>query len=133
MIELKELLSGNKFNDLPMEHKVNILELLKRINIIRDSYGKPMNPTSGYRTLQHHLDIYAAKGITPDKVPMGSQHLKGNAVDIYDPKQELQKWCITNEKELATVGLWVEDFSSTPNWCHFQLVPPKSGKRFFKP
>jgi hypothetical protein len=64
---------------------------------------------------------------------MGSQHLKGAAIDIYDPKKELQAWCLKNEALFGEIGLWMEDFKATPNWVHFQIYPPKSGKRWFLP
>lgn len=134
MVTLNELLKGKNFSSLPIEHQGNLLELLKRINVIRDKYGKPMTPSSGYRSMEEHLGIYKKKGITdPKKIPMKSKHLYGQAVDIYDPNKALQAWCKANVKVLEEVGLWMEDFSATPNWCHFQIVPPASGKRFFLP
>ncbi len=109
-------------------------ELLKRINVIREAYGKPMIITSGYRSMQDHLRIYSAKGITDkSKIPMKSKHLEGLACDVSDPNQELQKWCLENITILEENGLYCEDFSYSPNWIHFQIVPPKSGKRFFIP
>lgn len=131
MIVLKELNPKN-FPTTP-EIDANLAELLKKINEIRFLWGKPMIVTSGLRDLADHKRIYHDKGISDDKIPMGSKHLFGQAVDISDPNRELQKWCKDNEKELERIGLWMEDFSATPNWCHFQIVPPKSGKRWFIP
>lgn len=134
MISMKELLDGAKLQDLPSKSQENLLILLERINKVRTAWNKPMTVTSGFRTMEHHLEIYAKKGIKdPKKIPMKSKHLYGEAVDIYDPKQELQRWCKKNEQLLIDVGLWMEDFSATPNWCHFQILPPKSGKRWFLP
>lgn len=134
MITLKELIKNTLISDIPLEHQHNLEELLKRINVIRTVYGKPMTVTSGYRSLQDHLRIYSSKGITDrSKIPMASKHLYGQAVDIYDPNKELQAWVKQNVKVLEDIGLWCEDFGSTPNWCHFQIVPPRSGKRFFIP
>lgn len=135
MITYKELLSGNLLSDVPIEHQQNLQELLKRINVVRVAYGKPMTVTSGYRDIQHHKDIYRKKGVPDNKIPMQSRHLYGMAVDISDPNQELQAWCLSPAglHILETVGLWCEDFSATKNWAHFQIVPPKSGKRFFLP
>lgn len=134
MLSLKELLKGKNFSDLPTDHQANINILLKRINVIRAAYGRPMTVTSGYRSMQEHLDIYKRKGIVdPKQIPMKSRHLYGQAVDISDPKKELQVWCRNNVKLLEDNGLWMESFEATPNWCHFQIVPPASGNRFFKP
>lgn len=45
--------------------------------------NKPVIVTSGYRSMAHHLRIYAEKGITDkSKIPMGSYHLTGKAVDF---------------------------------------------------
>jgi hypothetical protein len=134
MISLEELLDGADFKELPDNIQFNLETLLNRINIIRQSWGRPMTVTSGLRTLKHHLEIYAAKGITDkSKIPMKSKHLVGAAVDISDPKKLLQTWCLQNVDKLETAKLWCESFSGTPNWVHFQIFPPNSGKRFFNP
>ena len=135
MIVLYELLGhGIEFDDLDSETQSNLMELLNRINKVREAWGKPMFVTSGYRTLAHHLEIYAAKGITDIKrIPMKSNHLFGRAVDISDRNREMQKWCIDNEQLLATIGLWMESFNATATWVHFQINPPDSGKRWFNP
>lgn len=139
MISLKELLKGTNISDVPLSHQHNLEELLIRINKIRSAYNKPMTVTSGYRSMQDHIRIYSEKAskagveFDPKKVPMGSSHLTGCAVDISDPDRELQKWCTENVNILEEVGLWCESFEYTANWTHLQIVPPKSGKRFFIP
>jgi uncharacterized protein YcbK (DUF882 family) len=134
MIDLREILKSLSFDDQTPEVKENLLILLQRINVIREAYGKPMTITSGLRSMADHLRIYAEKGITDkNKIPMKSKHLYGQAVDISDPKKKLQKWILENLSVVEEAGLWMEDFSATPNWVHFQTVPPASGKRFFKP
>lgn len=134
MITFNELIKGNFINDIPIEHQHNLEILLKRVNMVRAAYGKPMMVTSGYRSLQDHIRIYSMKGITDrSKIPMKSKHLYGQAVDFSDPKGELQAWCKANEALLVQAGLWMEDFSATPNWIHFQILPPASGKRWFLP
>lgn len=144
MISFKELLGKNLISDVPINHQQNGQELLKRLNVIRKEYGKPMTVSSGYRSRNDHERIYAkinsdreAKGLTKITVPYGSQHLIMAAVDIADPKQELQQFCLANIPLIESVDLYLEDFSATVNWCHFQLFPFKSykpgGIRFFKP
>lgn len=134
MITLKELLQGTPVGSLSPETALNLQVLLERINVIRKAYNKPMTVSSGLRSMKHHLEVYRKKGITdPAKIPMKSKHLFGQAVDIADPKQELQKWVLANVKLLETAQLWCEDFGATPAWVHFQTQPPRSGKRFFMP
>lgn len=135
MLSMEELLKDRaKLQDLPADQQQNLKTLLERINKIRSAWNKPMSVTSGYRTMEDHLRIYKEKGITDQsKIPMKSKHLVGAAVDISDPNKELQQWCKSNEQILKDAQLWMEDFSATPNWCHFQISPPASGKRWFLP
>jgi uncharacterized protein YcbK (DUF882 family) len=139
MITLKEVLKGAKLEDQPEDVRANLAILIAKVNKIREAYGKPMTVTSGLRTMADHLRIYREKaekaGVPFDesKVPMKSQHLKGAALDISDPNQELQAWCLANVSTLEQAGLWCESFSATPNWVHFQIFAPRSGNRFFNP
>jgi uncharacterized protein YcbK (DUF882 family) len=134
MITIKELLSNqSKFEDLDKDVQANLNELFLKVNIVRKEYGKPMIVTSGLRTKKHHLDIYARKGIYPPKVPMKSNHLFGRAVDFADGDGKLKKWILENIKLMEEIGLYMEDFNATKTWVHFQINPPKSGNRFFKP
>lgn len=131
---MDELLSGQaKFEGLENEIQHNLSILLQKVNKVRSLYGKPMIVTSGLRTKQHHLEIYARKGIFPPKVPMKSNHLFGRAVDFADGDGKLKKWILENIKQIEEIGLYMEDFSATKTWVHFQTNPPKSGKRFFMP
>lgn len=135
MITMDELLNNKyKLEDQSDEIQKNLQDLLEKVNKVRSLYGKPMNVTSGLRSIEDHLRIYAAKGITDEsKIPMKSRHLSGQAVDVSDPHQQLQKWCLANVDKLEEIGLWCESFDATVNWVHLQIVPPKSGNRFFKP
>lgn len=137
MITLKNYLRYEVCND--KEILKNISELLKLVNELESVYGTPFIITSGLRTKETQIKIYKdialKKGIPFDesKVPMKSKHLSGQAVDIFDPHQVLQKWLLENVEKLEDLGLYCEDFAYSPNWVHFQTVAPKSGKRFFIP
>lgn len=115
--------------------RVNLEVLLARMNEIRGVWGKPMLVTSGLRSLADHKRIYAEiakrNGNAVIRVPMGSRHLSGQACDVADRDGSLMAWCRANVPVLERVGLWCED--GTVGWVHFQIVPPGSGKRFFKP
>lgn len=129
-ITKEEILMGRvKESELSSELKSNLEILLKKMNELRSKYGKPMKVTSGYRSREDQIRIYKDKGITDvSKIPMKSKHLYCQAVDISDPNKDLQKWCKQNESVLKEIGLWMEDFSATPNWVHFQVVPYASWK-----
>jgi hypothetical protein len=62
-----------------------------------------------------------------------SKHMTGEAIDIADPEGALDDWCMDHLDHLERLGLWLEHPSATKNWCHVQIVPPKSGKRVFYP
>lgn len=125
MITMKELLKDAKFEDQSQEIQDNLVELLVRINKVRAAYGKPMNVTSGFRSMADHLRIYAQKGITDQsKIPMQSNHLYGRAVDISDPNGELNGWCKKNQQVLENIGIWLE--TRQGGWQHFQINPFKS-------
>lgn len=138
MISYRELIKGYLISDIPIAHQHSLEDLLIKINQIRVSWNKPMIVTSGYRSMQDHIRIYSQiasqRGIDfdPCKVPKGSQHLSGNAVDISDPEGSLHRWCKSNEALLVQVGLWCEEKDDQKR-VHFQGSPPKSGKRFFYP
>jgi LAS superfamily LD-carboxypeptidase LdcB len=135
MVTLKELNSRNFKTSAEIDK--NLQELLEKINKVRKLWNKPMIVTSGLRSIEDHKRIYKEKGVEESKIPMGSKHLFGQAVDISDPKGELGKWCIANEDKLKEIGLWCEDIASCPGWVHFQSVQYGSWKpdksRFFKP
>jgi len=136
MITFKELLGNHTVAEVPISHQHNLEELLVCVNKFRADYGKPMRVTSPYRSIQDHLRIYAAKGITDQsKIPMKSKHLFGLAVDFADPDGSLYAWAKAHEDKLAEYGIWAE--LDTKGWLHCQCVPYGSfteGKsRFFKP
>lgn len=141
MITLKEYLKFEVCNDQVILS--NIRDLLDSVNALEEVYkkdgGKAFITTSGLRTKESQIRIYKdiakKKGIEFDesKVPMGSKHINGQAIDIFDPKGDLQKWLTDNEEYLEELGLYCEDFKYCNGWVHFQSVPPKSGKRFFIP
>jgi hypothetical protein len=75
-------------------------------------------------------------GFRPQNCTQGvpeSAHKTGQAVDIYDPRGDIDKWLLTNEKLLDHFELWFEHPDKTPNWCHMGTRKPKSGNRFFYP
>ena len=75
-------------------------------------------------------------GFRPQSCPIGaprSNHKQGLAVDIYDPDNKIDEWCLANLSVLAEFGVWLEHPDATKGWCHLQVVPPRSGNRVFRP
>jgi len=121
MITAKEL-NPHSYPTTP-EQDANLAILLERMNKVRAAYGKPMKVTSGLRSTadQQRINPSAPK----------SKHLMGAACDIADKDAALYNWCRANESLLAEIGLWMEERQG--GWQHFQIFPPKSGRRFFNP
>ena len=62
-----------------------------------------------------------------------SRHLTCEAIDLADPHDRLDAWCMRHLDELEAIGLWLEHPDATPGWCHVQIVAPPSGRRVFEP
>ena len=127
MISPKEL-NSHGYPTNP-EIDLNLKELLYKINLVRTAYSHPMIVTSGLRSIDQQNALVAAG----KSKASNSKHLFGQAVDILDTDHKLRDWVKDNLQLMETIGLWLEDFDSTPTWCHFQIVAPKSGNRVFKP
>ena len=123
MISLQEL-NPHKYPTTPEVDK-NLQVLLDRLNVVRGVWGKPMIVTSGLRS---EADQQRINPSAPQ-----SKHLTGQAADISDPDGSLKEWVKANLPLMARVGLWMEEFSHTPTWVHFQTVAPRSGNRIFIP
>ena len=128
MISKDELLKGRDkqyVSDYTQEISNNLDKLLVPLNQIRTAYGKPMTVTSGWRPP-------AINSSTPGAAAK-SKHMIGLACDISDPDGVLMKWVLQNLPLMKSLGIYMEDFRWTPNWVHFQLGVPGSGKRIFVP
>lgn len=110
---------------LPKETEKNLQNLIFKLNILREAYGRPMILTSGYRTPEEQ------KKINPSAP--NSKHCLGLAVDVSDNDSVFMNWILKNLNLAKELDLFFEDFRYTPNWCHIQVGKPKSGKRIFKP
>lgn len=127
MISMKELNPhGYPVNDVVEK---NLKTLLERMNELRAAYEKPMVVTSGLRSDEKQAELIAQG----KSKATASKHLAGAACDILDRAGKLGVWCLNNEDVLRRIGLWCEHPDYTKGWVHFQIMAPKSGKRFFIP
>lgn len=111
------------------EIDANLQLLSDRLNRVEVRWNRPLVITSGLRNVAQQ-DSLIAQGKTK---ATDSKHLTGQAADIYDPHDLLKDWIMDNLEFIEATGFWFERFGSTPNWVHFQIVPPGSGERFFIP
>lgn len=127
-ISKEELLMGRDkkyVSEYTQEISDNLDKLLIPINKIRDAYGKPMIVTSGWRPAEINAHTPGAAA--------HSKHQIGLAVDISDPVGDIRRYILANLSMIQELGLYMEDFNFTPDWCHFQLGAPASGHRIFIP
>lgn len=132
MITLADYMMGRDETDPPSEEmRKNADETIYLANLLLSWYyhDKPdaekTKVTSGYRPSSVNANTPGASA--------RSKHLTCQAVDLSDPEGELDDWCMENQKTLEQVGLWLEHPSATKGWTHWQIVPPRSGKRVFYP
>lgn len=133
-ITVVDYLMGKQLTDLPDDHIKNINILIPKINDLLDQYGQYVPLTSGYRSPKDQIRIYKQKlGNAYDisKVPMGSAHLVGLAIDLSDAPANLYRWLKSNEKALKDRGLYCEERQG--GWQHIQARAPLSGNRWFIP
>lgn len=120
------------------EIEKNVVDLLERVNKLTylargagvDFETHPRTKSyvsSGWRS----PEINAATA----NAAMKSKHMRGLAIDIYDPDGELDDWLMTDDGQRAMTDciLWMEHPSATKNWSHVQSIAPKSGRRVFYP
>lgn len=107
------------------EIKKNGMETVDKVNQLLRIWGGFTQVTSGWRPQAVNA---ATKGAAKK-----SNHTLALACDLLDRSGNLDAWCLANSKVLEDIGLWQEDPASTEGWCHLQTVPPKSGRRVFKP
>lgn len=123
-ITREEILKGNALTG-PSAPQLenNLIDLLRRINGLRQLWGKPMIVTSGYRNAEQNKKVGGAPA---------SKHLTCQALDIADPQGELMQFILNNTDILRLSGLWIESPFDTVGWVHFQSVAPASGFRIFR-
>ena len=125
-------------SDITPAISVNIDRLLNKVNALlaymqQDKVIVPINMKT--RT-QISGDLNG--GFRPQDCAIGapnSNHKQGLAVDLYDPLGKVDEWVTNpnNLKKIQALDLYFEDKSATEGWCHVQIVPPKSGRRWFLP
>ena len=118
VISYKELLNGHTIVDLTIAQQQNLQDLQKRVQVIRDAWGKPMIVTSGFRTVQDQARI--------NPKVKSSAHMEGKAVDFKDDgslynflKEDYEKK--GNDSLLVVNGLYME--KGTDGWVHLQSRP----------
>lgn len=111
--------------ELTRELRANARDTLRRVNRLLRRAGLMRKVTSGWRP--------ATVNATVPGAAHGSKHISCIAVDLEDRDGALDAWCMANLDVLEELGLWLEHPDATPDWCHLQTQPPRSGNRVFEP
>ena len=98
--------------EMPYDVKMNVIELIDNLNVLRQELGSPLYVNSGYRSPEHNKNIGGS---------LNSQHLTGKAADIrsneYTPKQIKDKI-----EELIKVGKMKQGGLSAYNtFVHYDI------------
>ena len=128
MISKQELLMGRDktyAKDYTDEISKNVDELLVVLNKVRAAYGKPMTVSSGWRP--------AAINSNTSGSAKSSLHMQGLACDFRDDDRSIMKWVLNNLQLMQDLGIYIEDFRWTKNWCHMGIRAPASKNRIFVP
>ena len=91
----------------------------------------PTNPITG-----SGISGQTYGGFRPQTCRQGapnSSHKEGLAVDLYDPKGEIDAFLMKHLEWLVTYGIYIEHPSATTHWSHWSIKPPRSGLHVFHP
>ena len=137
MITLAEYLGPwAESKDFTKSRRTNALKLLdacaKLEDMARDDgVSFPTNPST-----RSKVSGLTYGGFRPQNCAQGaprSSHKEGLAVDIYDPLNQIDDWCMKNLPKLVECGIYIEHPSATRHWSHWTIKAPGSGNRVFYP
>ena len=114
--------------ELTVEIETNAQVTIDRANLLLSTFYQAM-PVAPHSRVNSGWRPAAVNASTPGSA-VRSKHLTGEAVDLSDDGV-LWTWCRDNQDVLKNIGLWMEHRRDTPQWCHLQVVPPRSGNRVF--
>ncbi len=128
MITMRDYFMGRDVThavELTEELQTNAAETVRRVNALFVAFGEERGVRSGWRPRGINANTPGAA--------VNSKHMTCQACDLMDDDGDLDEWALDNPQVLVDIGLWQEHPSATKGWAHFQIVPPKSGKRVFYP
>lgn len=128
--------------ELTEELRSNLINTFQWMDKVREWIGRPITVTIALRTMKYHLELYERinikrrdQGLPELKVPMGSMHLKGRAVDFVVSGMSCDevKKRLLDENKLEEFKLRLEDNGNGAGWVHLDDRTPGASGRFFKP
>lgn len=135
MITLEEYFGKFRSEATP-EHVANAIALLRSVSALHDALVTmgvtlPYNPKTNSLISGSQFGGYRPQDCC-EGAPQ-SAHKQGLAVDLYDPNGEIDLTLYNHQDLLIQYGIYIEHPEKTPNWSHWSIKPPKSGKHVFYP
>jgi uncharacterized protein YcbK (DUF882 family) len=103
--------------EIPNNVLPNIIQLAKNLQVLRDSLGKTISITSGYRSPQHNKKIGGAKD---------SQHVKGMAADIKVSGMTPKEVALVIEGLIEQGKMKQGGIGIYPSWVHYDVRGTKA-------
>lgn len=103
--------------EIPNNVLPNIIQLAKNLQVLRDSLGKTISITSGYRSPQHNKKIGGAKD---------SQHIKGMAADIKVSGMTPKEVALVIEGLIEQGKIKQGGIGIYPSWVHYDIRGTKA-------
>jgi uncharacterized protein YcbK (DUF882 family) len=103
--------------EIPDNVLPNIIQLAKNLQVLRDSLGKTISITSGYRSPQHNKKIGGAKD---------SQHIKGMAADIKVSGMTPKEVALVIEGLIESGKMKQGGIGIYPSWIHYDIRGTKA-------
>jgi uncharacterized protein YcbK (DUF882 family) len=103
--------------EIPNNVLPNIIQLAKNLQVLRDSLGKTISITSGYRSPQHNKKIGGAKD---------SQHVKGMAADIKVTGMTPKEVALVIEGLIEQGKIKQGGIGIYPSWVHYDIRGTKA-------
>lgn len=137
MITLNQYVGPNReCSDWTPDREQNATKLLAaclelEAEMAIDGVEFPVNPAT-----KSGVSGQTMGGFRPQSCTQGaanSSHKEGLAVDRYDPKNEIDDWCMDHLDRLEAHGIYIEHPSKTNTWSHWTIKAPGSGRRVFFP
>lgn len=118
MISITTILMGRD-REYPLSDDLrnNLEDLYTKLVEFSKHCPLPIVISSGYRPGKYNTAVGGAKN---------SSHLTCQAVDLADSDKKIKEWCISHIDVLNRIGLYMEDPSRTPTWCHLQTRKTKN-------
>jgi len=104
---------------LPPEYRANVAELARQLQVVRDTIGRPLKITSGYRTTDHNQIV---GGVSR------SQHLTASAADVKASGLSGQELYMVFDALIRSGQIRQGGIGVYSTWLHYDIRTDKDGQ-----